>query len=106
MREPLEDPEVLDEEAADEPAEADEEVEAEPSAQVEASYEELFSKRAEADEEEEESLLEMTRDERIESLSIRTVPRQANEFVCTSCHLVKHNSQLADAKRALCRDCV
>ncbi len=36
----------------------------------------------------------------------RIVPKQANEFVCQSCFLVKHRSQLADPKRQLCRDCV
>lgn len=28
------------------------------------------------------------------------------EFVCARCHLVKSRSQLADASRLLCRDCV
>ncbi|MEX0868957.1 MAG: hypothetical protein WD011_04720 [Nitriliruptoraceae bacterium] len=27
------------------------------------------------------------------------------EFVCRSCHLAKRETQLADAKRLLCRDC-
>lgn len=102
----LEDPELVEE--ADENASDDsdeEETDADPS-QVEASYEEVFKKRAEGDDEEEESLLEMTREERLESLSVRAVPRQSNEFVCSNCHLVKHNSQLADRRRKLCRDCV
>jgi hypothetical protein len=42
----------------------------------------------------------------METLSIRPVPKQANEFVCTNCHLVKHQSQLADPAKTLCRDCV
>ncbi len=102
----LEDPELV--EGADESASDDtdeEEADVDPS-QVEASYEEVFTKRAEGDDEEEESLLEMTREERLESLSVRAVPRQSNEFVCSNCHLVKHNSQLADRRRKLCRDCV
>ena len=33
-------------------------------------------------------------------------PKRPDEFVCQSCFLVKHPSQLADAKRQLCRDCV
>jgi hypothetical protein len=33
-------------------------------------------------------------------------PRAPGEFVCQSCFLVKHPSQLADEKRMLCRDCV
>jgi hypothetical protein len=48
----------------------------------------------------------MTREERMESLSFRAVPKQANEFVCASCYLVKHQSQLADRAKNLCRDCV
>jgi hypothetical protein len=98
--------EVEEEEEADPGAEeADGEDPVDP-AQLEASYEEVFTKRAEGEEEEEESLLEMTREERLESLSVRAIPRQANEFVCSNCHLVKHQSQLADRRRKLCRDCV
>ena len=36
----------------------------------------------------------------------RVLPKQADEFVCNSCFLVKNASQLADAKKGLCRDCV
>jgi hypothetical protein len=36
----------------------------------------------------------------------RVLPKQPDEFVCRSCFLVKHPSQLADKKRMLCRDCV
>jgi hypothetical protein len=75
---------------------------------VEASLEELLAKRTDvaSTEEEEDALLDMTREERMESLSFRAVPKQANEFVCASCFLVKHQSQLADASKNLCRDCV
>ena len=38
--------------------------------------------------------------------SERVLPKQPDEFVCRSCFLVKHPSQLADSKRMLCRDCV
>lgn len=34
------------------------------------------------------------------------VPKRPDEFVCQSCFLVKHPSQLADAAKTLCRDCV
>jgi hypothetical protein len=34
------------------------------------------------------------------------LPRQADEFRCTSCHLLKNVSQLADKDKILCRDCV
>ena len=33
-------------------------------------------------------------------------PKRPGEFTCRSCFLVKHPSQLADAERVLCRDCV
>ncbi len=36
----------------------------------------------------------------------RVLPKQADEFVCKSCFLVKSFKQLADKKRGLCRDCV
>ena len=58
------------------------------------------------EEEEEESLLDLTPEERVESLTVRATPPQPNEFVCSNCHLVKHDSQLADRRRRLCRDCV
>jgi hypothetical protein len=42
-----------------------------------------------------------------EELTIRVVPKQADEFTCTSCFLVHHRSRLADAGngRLLCTDC-
>ena len=44
-------------------------------------------------------------DERAEG-SARVPTKRPEEFVCASCFLVKHPSQLADAQRLLCRDCV
>ena len=40
-----------------------------------------------------------------EELTVRVLPRQADEFTCSSCFLVRHRSQLADAKRMICFDC-
>jgi uncharacterized protein DUF4193 len=42
-----------------------------------------------------------------EELSVRVLPRQADEFTCTSCFLVHHRSQLAVEKngQVICRDC-
>jgi len=79
-----------------------------PGGAVEESLDELVTKHpdVQVEEDEEESLLDLTREERLESLSIKAAPKQPNEFVCKNCHLVKHNSQLADRKRELCRDCV
>jgi hypothetical protein len=42
-----------------------------------------------------------------EELSVRVLPRQADEFTCTVCFLVHHRSQLASEKNGqlICRDC-
>ncbi|GAA2758193.1 DUF4193 domain-containing protein [Actinopolymorpha singaporensis] len=42
-----------------------------------------------------------------EELSVRVLPRQADEFTCSSCFLVHHRSQLAFEKNGgpICRDC-
>lgn len=40
-----------------------------------------------------------------EELTVRVLPRQADEFTCTSCYLVHHRSQLADERRVVCSDC-
>jgi hypothetical protein len=43
-----------------------------------------------------------------EELTVRVVPKQADEFVCSSCFLVHHHSQLALHKdgQQFCTDCV
>lgn len=107
MNELLEGPEDEEEEDADvgEIEDGDEE-ELGDHVEVEASLDEILAKRSEGAEEEEESILELASEETLETLSIRAVPKQANEFVCSNCHLVKHLSQLADPTRELCRDCV
>jgi hypothetical protein len=78
-----------------------------------ASLEEILTKKPEErpaspeEEEDEDSILSLGRDERIETLSVKVVPPDPNkEFTCRSCYLVKHRSQLADKKRMFCRDCV
>jgi hypothetical protein len=40
-----------------------------------------------------------------EELTVRVVPRQADEFTCNRCFLVRHRSQLADVKKGVCREC-
>jgi hypothetical protein len=42
-----------------------------------------------------------------EELSIRVIPRQADEFTCSSCFLVHHRSQLAETRKGepICREC-
>ena len=42
-----------------------------------------------------------------EELSVRVLPRQADEFTCASCFLVKHRSQIDHVEGTLiiCKDC-
>jgi hypothetical protein len=42
-----------------------------------------------------------------EELSVRVVPKQADEFTCSSCFLVHHRSRLASEAngRLICMDC-
>ena len=40
-----------------------------------------------------------------EELTVKVMPRQADEFTCTRCFLVRHRSQLADEKKLVCREC-
>jgi hypothetical protein len=84
--------------------------EEEEEGQVEASLEELIAKKADRptitdDEDDDDGVMALGRDEARESLTTKVLPVQQNEFVCKSCFLVKHRSQLADRRRQLCRDC-
>ena len=42
-----------------------------------------------------------------EELSLRVIPRQADEFTCSRCFLVHHRSQLAEERKGqpICREC-
>ena len=42
-----------------------------------------------------------------EELTVRVMPRQADEFTCSKCFLVHHRSQLAETKNGqfICREC-
>lgn len=99
----------------EEPEETTNEDEDEPAAEgaeaPETSLDEIIEKKADEpapEEAEEESVLETARggDERVEPLAVKVVPQQPTEFVCKSCYLVKHRSQLADKRKMFCRDCV
>jgi uncharacterized protein DUF4193 len=71
---------------------------------VEATLDEILKERlvvVEEDEEEDEPA-----DRADESDTGKVAPKRPDEFVCQSCFLVKHPSQLADPKRQYCRDCV
>lgn len=43
-----------------------------------------------------------------EELTVRVIPKQADEFTCSSCFLVQHHSRLAlqSGDRMICADCV
>jgi hypothetical protein len=104
-----------DEELDDGVAEPEEAEGAEPAPRPAAGEEEVESiqdllvkqeAREGEEEETEDSVLTLTRDElRDESLAVKVVPPQPNEFTCRKCYLVKHRSQLKDKAKMLCRDC-
>ena len=71
---------------------------------VEASLDVILKERLVVEDEPEDDELADV-DDRSEP-SERVLPKQPDEFVCRSCFLVKHPSQLADKKKMLCRDCV
>ena len=92
--------------AAERPAEeGDDDEEEEPDDEdVEASLDVILKERLVVEDEVEDDELADAED-RTEA-SERVLPKQPDEFVCRSCFLVKHPSQLADKKKMLCRDCV
>ena len=79
------------------------------------SLEELKARRAEAasgivdvDEEDVVESIELPgADLSGEELTVRVLPRQADEFTCSRCFLVHHRSQLASEKNGqmICREC-
>ena len=83
----------------------DEEEEEEPDDEdVEASLDVILKERLVVEDEPEDD--EATDAEDKTEGNERVLPKQPDEFVCRSCFLVKHPSQLADKKKMLCRDCV
>lgn len=80
--------------------------EEEQEAGVETSFEELAKRAETAEDDDDDNVIELTREgDTTEALVEKVMPQQANEFTCRSCFLVKHRSQLADKKRLYCRDC-
>ena len=90
--------------AAPKTAEEEEEDELEVDHDVEATLDEILKERLVVVEEEDEDDEPVDREDQTDSGKVP--PKRPDEFVCQSCFLVKHPSQLADAKRQLCRDCV
>jgi hypothetical protein len=83
----------------------EEEEEEEPDDEdVEASLDVILKERLVVEDEPEDE--EATDQEDKTEGNERVLPKQPDEFVCRSCFLVKHPSQLADDKKMLCRDCV
>lgn len=76
-----------------------------PDVEVESLDEALAKKEPVEDEPEEESVLTLSREERLEPLATKVLPPQPTEFVCKKCFLVKHRSQLKNASKMICRDC-
>ena len=79
---------------------------ARPEAGVE-SIEDLIAKKdgQGPQDDDEDPLMSLGREERLEPLAVKVVPPQATEFICKKCYLVRHQSQLKDKKKMLCRDC-
>ena len=74
---------------------------------VEASLDVILKERlVQVDEEEEDEDEPNDPEDRAAPEGAKVLPKQPKEFVCQSCFLVKHPSQMADSKRQLCRDCV
>ncbi|HYZ12739.1 MAG TPA: DUF4193 family protein [Actinomycetota bacterium] len=108
--------ETIEDEDLDEEGEEAEEVEevgtaaaapATPGDQDVESIQDILVKQEarEETEEEDDSVLNLTREERLEPLAVKVVPPQPTEFICKKCFLVKHRSQLKDKAKMLCRDC-
>lgn len=99
--------EVIDEVADDDDEGLDLEEELHPD-DVEEPLDVLLLERTSSgllDEEEYDEDDELDSEGRAEPGS-RIHPKRPGEFVCRSCFLVKHPSQLADPERVLCRDCL
>ncbi|HMD46852.1 MAG TPA: DUF4193 family protein [Acidimicrobiales bacterium] len=85
--------------------EGEEEDEEEPEDEdVEASLDVILKERLVVEDEVDDE--ELTDVEDRTEMTERVLPKQPDEFVCRSCFLVKHPSQLADKTKMLCRDCV
>jgi Domain of unknown function (DUF4193) len=105
----------LDDEEDDESAAAsgfgDDDEEGDDSSLEQLLAQRSAARRASDEPEENEDLMALASERepplRGEALNPRLIPvKDRQEFVCKHCFLVKARSQLADAERMLCRDCV
>src|SRR5215212_7441359 len=106
-------PEDLDEEVLEEDLEGEDELdedfvaeEIDEALEVDDDLDTILKDRLVAVEDEEDEEEEEPADPEDKSDGGRVRPKAPGEFVCQSCFLVKHPSQLADDKRQLCTDCV
>lgn len=83
--------------------EAEDELEGE---EVEAALDQILAQRLAVVEEEAEESEDARALPAIEGDVVEVLPRQADEFVCQGCFLLRHRELLADPERQLCRDCV
>jgi hypothetical protein len=86
--------------------EDDDDEEEADSDDVEASLDVILKERlVVVDDEDEDDEDAPDGDDRPDS-PLKVLPKQPGEFVCQSCFLVKHPSQLADRDAMVCRDCL
>ena len=92
----------------DAPRKTDEELSEDSIEELKARRHEKNSGKVDVDEAEAAETFELPgADLSNEELSVRVLPRQADEFTCSVCFLVHHRSQLATSTngRLVCRDC-
>src|SRR4028118_1264258 len=92
----------------DAPRKTDEELSEDSIEELKARRHEKNSGKVDVDEAEAAETFELPgADLSNEELSVRVLPRQADEFTCSVCFLVKHRSQLAaeNSGQLVCREC-
>ena len=92
----------------DTPRKTDEELHEESLEELKAKRAEEKSAQIDLDEEDQENVELPGADLSGEELAVKVVPRQENEFTCSRCFLVHHDTQLAkgEGAKAICKDCI
>ena len=97
---------AIDEEEVIAPVVVEEEEDVADDADVELALDEVLAETIRRDttpEDDDEAPVEV--DNTLDPTEV-ILPKQADEFRCTSCRLLKKMSQLDDKSKTLCRDCV
>ncbi|MFY9325993.1 MAG: DUF4193 domain-containing protein [Candidatus Nanopelagicales bacterium] len=92
----------------DAPRKTDEELAEDSLEDLKAKRAETNNPQADVDENEISETIELPgADLSDESLSVKVVPKQADEFTCTKCFLVMHRSRIASEKKGvlICDEC-